>query len=973
MNRLRPALTLSVWWLLAAGLAVPVEARQSSNAASPLSGHTWVRLGGPPGGLGYDIRVRPDDPDIWLVTDAFAGVHLSTDGGLTWATSDEGIDARTGPSNEAIPVFSLTIDPNNPDIVWAGTQGVRGIYRSTDGGRTWEKRVTGIREGITIRGLAVEPGNSDVIYAAGEVSSWIWAGRSQWGIAFDRTKGVIYKSTDAGQHWTEIWFGDDLARYVLIDPGNVNTLYASTGIFDREAANSDPATRAPGGVGVLKSTDGGATWRQINYGIENLYVGSLAMHPEDPNVLLAAAGNGTYGDGAGIYLTRDGGEHWQRVIGGGRFFMAVDFAPGIPVTYYATGGGEPFYRSRDEGLTWQAMTPANAGWNPPGFRMALPIDLQVDPRDPDRIFVNNYGGGNYLSTDGGQTWTSASTGYTGAEIWDVAVHPSNPAVVYANGRSGMFVSHDGGLSWQGINPANVNVQDGPQIVVDPSDPDHLLASEAQVAVLVESLDGGATWRMAFSHHGDADIAQIPTRLQTGFSAIAFAPSDARIAYGGLSTWTCHTDPRRDNCLDPAVQSLMVSEDGGGTWSPVEAGAIARLNVLDVAVHPADPKAVWLATGSAGVLFSADGGDTWDSQSGGLPASAVTSLALDPANADSLYAGTSDRAVYKSVDGGRTWQASGAGMDPNEPVRALVADPLRPNVLYAGSSFSGVYVSEDSGASWRHLNEGLRTRALRSLAISSDGETLYAATLGEGVFRLSTKEQAYFDSLQPTPVPTALPLPSPTADTYAPPITADGDGADWVDVPVSGSDPAGDHSTGSPDLGEIRAANDSRYFFLSIRLHETGVTDHYDVLLDVNGGDWDYQLSFWPDRDQAVFADFPVAGDMSPLAGVTAAQGEVIEVQMPLSAVGDRPVRRLLVQTFLGSAVGDRAPDLTATILSQATPTTAPTARPPTTVPPPTAQLATPTPSGGGGVPCLGGALPLTLIGFGWHRRRSRRA
>src|SRR3989337_2617887 len=167
-------------------------------AASPLADQSWVRLGGPPGGLGYDIRVRPDNPQIWFVTDAFAGVHLSTDGGLSWVTSDEGIDARAGTSGDTIPVFSLTIDPNDPEIVWAGTQSIRGIYRSVDGGKTWEKRVNGIRDGISIRGLAIEPGNSDVVYAAGELSSWTWAGGNRWGIGFDRTKGAVSKSTDAG-------------------------------------------------------------------------------------------------------------------------------------------------------------------------------------------------------------------------------------------------------------------------------------------------------------------------------------------------------------------------------------------------------------------------------------------------------------------------------------------------------------------------------------------------------------------------------------------------------------------------------------------------------------------------------------------------------------------------------------------------------------------------------------------------------
>src|SRR3972149_278995 len=243
----------------------------SPRSGSPLADQAWVRLGGPPGGLGYDIRMRPDNPDIMYVTDAFSGVHVSRDGGRTWTPSNEGIDGRAGLSSDAIPVFSLTIDPNNYDILWVGLQGQRGIYRSVDGGRSWERMDRGIHNdfGITIRGFAVEPGNSNVVYAAGELDSYAWSGKPKRGVFFDLVKGVIYKTTDGGLQWKEIWRGDNLARYVWIDPTNHNTLYASTGIFDREAANSDPAAGSPGGVGVIKSLDGGLTWNSMNAGLGN--------------------------------------------------------------------------------------------------------------------------------------------------------------------------------------------------------------------------------------------------------------------------------------------------------------------------------------------------------------------------------------------------------------------------------------------------------------------------------------------------------------------------------------------------------------------------------------------------------------------------------------------------------------------------------------------------------------------------------
>lgn len=125
---------------------VTLPARAQQTEGSPLAEQTWVRLGGPIGGIGYDIRMRPDNPDIMYVTDAWAGVHKSTDGGRTWFTLNEGIDVRTGPSGDAIPVFCLTIDPNNYDILWIGLQNLGAVYRSVDGGQTWKKQIKGIVE-----------------------------------------------------------------------------------------------------------------------------------------------------------------------------------------------------------------------------------------------------------------------------------------------------------------------------------------------------------------------------------------------------------------------------------------------------------------------------------------------------------------------------------------------------------------------------------------------------------------------------------------------------------------------------------------------------------------------------------------------------------------------------------------------------------------------------------------------------------
>lgn len=185
--------------------------------------------------------------------------------------------------------------------------------------------------------------------------------------------GVVYKTTNGGANWQAIWRGDSLARYIWIDPRDTNVLYVSTGIFDREAANSDPLQGVPGGEGVLKSTDGGRTWANINNGLHNLYVGSLFMHPTDPDILLAGAGNNQYNDGAGVYLTEDGGVTWKQTLSDVMQITSVEISTSDPEIAYAASRFY-VYRSVNGGHSW---TPVTSGytWGAPGAQTGFPIDF----------------------------------------------------------------------------------------------------------------------------------------------------------------------------------------------------------------------------------------------------------------------------------------------------------------------------------------------------------------------------------------------------------------------------------------------------------------------------------------------------------------------------------------------------------------------------------------------------------------------
>ncbi len=180
-------------------------------------------------------------------------------------------------------------------------------------------------------------------------------------------------------------------------------------------------------------------------------------------------------------------------------------------------------------------------------------------------------------------------------------------------------------------------------------------------------------------------------------------------------------------------------------------------------------------------------------------------------------------------------------------------------------------------------------------------------------------------VQPTPTP--VPTPEPPTVTQ---IVIDGRDDDWEKYNVIGTDVSGDQVPGTPDLAEVRAFSNDQYFYLLISQHEYGDTDHYDIMMMGMGGGYgyDYQLLVWPQRNEVRFATLPYTG-ASPLEGATVAQDQVIEIKMPLSAVGDQPVRLVGVHTYLGDREGDTIENLDAVVANETEPAVA--ARPPTPV------------------------------------------
>jgi len=716
----------------------------------------WFATHGPPGGIGFDIAIHPRNSNIVYAADNPSGALKSEDGGRTWKTKNRGITAFSGPSGDGVPMYSVTIDPNDPSILWAGAQGIRGVFRSTDGGETWARKDRGILEwsDITVRGFAVKPGNSKVVLMAVEIAT---TGRKY---EIPKSWGRVYLTENGGDNWRSIWSGPCLASRILFDHKDPQVVYVSTGSFDRVSLDHDGK-----GLGILKSVDGGRSWNQINNTIEVLYIGSMAMDPRDSRVLYAASGGPSYVSeptAGGIYKTTDGGENWVKILGEDTFTL-VAISPPNPDIVYA-GSERCFFRSNDGGRNWTRLCSDNeVSWGPKGVKVGVPTSAVVSPTNPSMILVNNYRGGIVRSEDGGRTWSVSCQGYTGVDLQGVSSSTTQGSTIYTIGRSGPFRSSDGGKTWQGLSDGVPTVREWYAIATNPQNHNEVLVSDQYDGRIFRSTNAGTSWQLVYKHPA---AKESNPNARHGFKVIAYAPSNPKIVFAGMRAERAVVEGNLP--LRPS-HGMFKSTDGGLTWKAVNQGLEKTLrNINAILIDGKNPNVAFIGTMGDGIFKTSDGGTRWIEKNSGLISLDVRSLVADLSNSSIIYAGLGEGAgIFISKDGGESWQAINNGIRVECPSYLQRVGQVRPGTtlvkasritrgefysrpwtsidaiaidkntgaIYAADFSLGVYVSPDQGESWYPINDGLTNRAVCALSLTPDGGMLFAATSGGGVFRL----------------------------------------------------------------------------------------------------------------------------------------------------------------------------------------------------------------------------------------------
>jgi MYXO-CTERM domain-containing protein len=689
-----------------------------------------------------------------------------------------------GPANRGGRTIALAVDPRNPNLVYAGGAS-GGLWRMTITGNSyrWDYVDTGFPV-LGVNAIALDPRDSKVIYiGTGEVYGY---GRSIGGIHQRNTRGSygigILKSGDGGLTWKKSldWSQEQQrgVQVIRLHPTNPDILFAGTS------------------EGVFRSRDAGATWEMVH---PVLMAVDLVVHPTTPDTVFVSCGN-LGSPGSGIYRSTTGGApgSFQKLAGGlpaswrGKALLAITRV--APVNVFADVANESgtvgLFRSTDDGNSWTSVSGA-ADWA--AIQGWYSHFVRVDPRDPTRLLLG--GVDFFASSDGGATLQPRDGLHPDNHCY--ADHPTDPNTVYVGNDGGVYQSTDGGATFRAMNQGYSTAQFYNGFASSPRDPNLAIGGLQDNRSIMYT--GTLNWRAVLG--GDGSFAAIDPQDDSIIYGSSFFLRISRSRDRGQS-FTALPDLDGGSCfispffLAPSQPStiyggktfLYRSTDSGDSWQPGNGGRALNGNpIVGLGVSPQDANTVYAATTPgngrrAQVFASTDGGQTVRDVTGSLPDRYYIDLVVAPQDPKIVYitlSGYGSPHLFRSSDGGQSWTDVSQGL-PDVPTSAVAIDPANPRTVYLGNDL-GVFVSVDGAATWTPWKDGMPTAALvMDLSFSLSNRKIRAVTHGNAVF-----ERGMLAADSPRPPPAPPPTPpggAPTGAGGAPPGGAPG-GAGGAPAPA----------------------------------------------------------------------------------------------------------------------------------------------------------------------------------------------
>ena len=687
--------------------------RAIREARNNQGGNDWL-LVGPlnTGGRVTDIALDPTDDHRFFVGTSVGGIFRTQDGGQSW---DPVFDAIGRPS-----IGNIAIAPSNPQIIYVGTGEANGsatsgaffgdgMYRSNDGGDTWEN--IGLPESHHIGRIVVDPSNPDRVFVA---ATGVLYGTSQ-------ERGV-YRTVDGGNTWERILFLSESTAAIdlVINPDNPDILFAAMWERTREAWQRDY-----GGLTstVHRTIDGGDTWEQLGaaQGLpapdEQTGRIGLAISDSDPNTLYARyTTNEITNEFNGLYKTTNSGDSWTLVTLGdllnvdsrfGWFFGNIRVNPTNSDEVYVLG--QRLFKTTSSGITWEEV-------------IGMHVDhhaMEFSKNNSDFILAGN-DGGVYASNDNGATW-SKFTNLPITQFYNIEVDQQNPERLYGGTQDNNTIrTIDAGTnSWESIWGG-----DGFHVNVDPVD-NNFIYVEFQFGGLGRSIDGGETFESAREGIGEDD-------RRNWNSPVIISPFNSQKVYYG--------------------SNLLYISDHSEFWTPISpdltrgqhpSGSLSYGTLTAIAPSYNNLETIYTGSDDGVVSVTFDGGTTWNNISDGLPNRYVTSIAISPSNDLVAYATFSGFTaldytphVFKTEDGGQTWTDISSNL-PSIPVNDIIINSNE-RILFLATDM-GVWYSITNGDIWELLGNNLPITIVRDLKLHEPTSTLFAGTFGRSMHRFDISE------------------------------------------------------------------------------------------------------------------------------------------------------------------------------------------------------------------------------------------
>lgn len=690
--------------LLIACVALAAAAQQIP--ANLYSGLCWRLVGPFRSGRVLAVSGVRGFPNRFYIGGVGGGVWETNDAGRTWKPVFDHEDIAS--------IGAIAVAPSDPNVIYVGTGEAdmrsdisygNGVYKSTDGGRTWTH--LGLAKTRHIGSIVVDPHNPEIVLVAA-------LGRAY---APNPQRG-IYRSTDGGQTWTKVLYknpetgGIDLA----MDPSNPRIIYAALWQAQRPAWNQYPPNQGPGS-GIYKSTDEGRTWTQLTgHGLPPGPWGrvglGVAFHDGGRRVFaLIAAKQG------GLYRSDDRGASWQRVSHDPRidsrswYFSGIYPQPGNPEVIFICDVA--LYKSIDGGRTFSALkgSPGGDDYH----------TLWISRRDPRRMILGADQGA-AVTVNGGGAWSSWYNQPLG-QFYHVITDNRWPYWIYGaqqdSGTVGIVSRSDyGRISFRDWH--SVGAGESGYIAPDPLDPNIIFGgSYGGVVTRYDNITGQVQ---------NVTPWPGPDKYRSTWTfPIVFSPTDPHTLYAGMQyVLATNDDGHAWRRISPDLTLYQNSEPLPS--DPAEAKLYKdgenRGVVYTIAPSPLKNGEIWAGTDDGLIWLTQDGGAHWSNVTPrGLPVwSKISLIEASHFHAGVAYAAVDRHRVndfrpyiYRTTDFGRSWTKISTGIPSGYYVHAIREDPVRPGLLYAGTE-RGIFVSFDNGGHWQPLQLNLPTSSIRDIAI-----------------------------------------------------------------------------------------------------------------------------------------------------------------------------------------------------------------------------------------------------------------